>query len=166
MGSLKKKFAGQEVESLRVRTRQGRGPSGTPPCECLVALQPGGSGGVLGCIDLRLPASAASVHPEGVPPGDASGAYLLNVVVAADQRRRGIGRWLMLEGMARAVQVWKAQRLYTHVEADNEAAYQLYAACGFCEQAEEAAAVEGATRLGRLILLVAHASAVRPQAVS
>jgi ribosomal protein S18 acetylase RimI-like enzyme len=55
-----------------------------------------------------------------VPEGDAAGCYLLNVVVAEDCRGRGVGTQLMQAAMQRAVHVWQAQRLYTHVEADNE----------------------------------------------
>jgi ribosomal protein S18 acetylase RimI-like enzyme len=55
-----------------------------------------------------------------VPEGDAAGAYLLNVVVAEEQRGRGVGRAVMRAAMARGMHHWGAQRLYTHVEADNE----------------------------------------------
>lgn len=58
--------------------------------------------------------------PIGVPDSDAGGCYLLNVVVADDLRGQGVGKALMRAAMARAVHAWGAQRLYTHVEADNE----------------------------------------------
>lgn len=56
----------------------------------------------------------------GVPEGDAAGCYLLNVVVAEEQRGLGVGKRVMRAAMSRAVSHWGAQRLYTHVEADNE----------------------------------------------
>ena len=63
---------------------------------------------------LRLRATA------GVPDGDPSGCYLLNVVVNEGHRGMGVGKRVMRAAMARAVNHWGSQRLYTHVEADNE----------------------------------------------
>ncbi len=54
------------------------------------------------------------------PQDDTGGCYLLNVVVREDVRGQGLGRAIMRAAMARAVHTWGAQRLYTHVEADNE----------------------------------------------
>lgn len=61
------------------------------------------SAGVMGCIDIRLPRSASSKHPLGVPNEDAAGAYILNVVVNAEERGRGFGKMLMRAAMSRAV---------------------------------------------------------------
>jgi ribosomal protein S18 acetylase RimI-like enzyme len=85
-----------------------------------VENQPGAAGTVLGCIDTRLPAAVTGLRTVGVPDGDAAGCYLLNVVVLDAVRRRGLGRELMRAAMARAVGMWRAERMYTHVEADNE----------------------------------------------
>lgn len=152
--SFKKQFAAQEMDSLQRRTT--RGINGTAPqTECLVAMQPSSSGQqgpVVGCIDIRLPFTETGVQPLGVPVEDAQGAYILNVVVHEDYRGRGIGRALMLAAMQRAVHVWHASSLYTHVEADNEVAYRLYARCGFQEHSSESK-YRNATNLGRLILL-------------
>jgi ribosomal protein S18 acetylase RimI-like enzyme len=56
----------------------------------------------------------------GVPDGDPAGCYLLNVVVAENIRGQGVGKRVMRAAMHRAVKHWGAERLYTHVEADNE----------------------------------------------
>lgn len=58
--------------------------------------------------------------PAGVPEGDAAGCYLLNVVVAEEHRGLGVGKQVMQAAINRAVRHWGAERLYTHVEADNE----------------------------------------------
>ena len=60
--------------------------------------------GVVGCIDLRPPQSATGKHPSGVPAGDESGSYILNVVVHEEERGRGIGKRLMKAAMTRAVE--------------------------------------------------------------
>lgn len=44
----------------------------------------------------------------------------MNVVVAEEHRGLGVGKQVMRAAMSRAVHHWGAQRLYTHVEADNE----------------------------------------------
>lgn len=163
--SFKKQFAAQEAESLQHRTapRNGRAPQ----CDCLVAVEPseggggggtGGTGGlVVGCIDIRVPMSATGVPPSGVPQGETRGAYLVNVVVDARARGRGVGRALMRAAMARAVEVWGATRLFTEVEAGNDVASALYRGCGFSDYGESSGAHQGASTLGRLILLVAEA---------
>jgi ribosomal protein S18 acetylase RimI-like enzyme len=79
-----------------------------------------GAGVVVGCIDIRLPSSVTGAPAIGVPEGDAQGCYLLNVVVEEDSRGQGLGKSLMRAAIRRAVQQWGAERLYTHVEADNE----------------------------------------------
>lgn len=73
------------------------------------------------CVTLcpRLPCCAVLCYA-GVPDGDTSGCYLLNVVVSEEHRGQGVGKQVMRAAMSRAVQHWGAQRLYTHVEADNE----------------------------------------------
>lgn len=45
---------------------------------------------------------------------------LCSQVVEESLRGQGIGKDLMHEAMKRAVHVWKAGAMYTHVEADNE----------------------------------------------
>ncbi|MEW5304382.1 MAG: hypothetical protein WDW36_006993 [Sanguina aurantia] len=187
--SLKKKYVGQETESLQLRTGRSSGSS-APQVECLVAtLLPGddhtsdssqaldddeldeleeeedsessgrSQGGssspapttsrVVGCIDIKLSRAACGIHPAGVPEEDLQGCYLLNVVVEESLRGQGIGKDLMREAMKRAVHVWKAGAMYTHVEADNEAAYRLYKGCGFHEFSTEN--LYGSTlKLGRL----------------
>jgi ribosomal protein S18 acetylase RimI-like enzyme len=67
-----------------------------------------------------LPPPPAPPCCAGVPDGDSAGCYLLNVVVAEEHRGLGVGKRVMLAAMSRAVNHWGAQRLYTHVEADNE----------------------------------------------
>ncbi|EFJ52658.1 hypothetical protein VOLCADRAFT_120146 [Volvox carteri f. nagariensis] len=148
VGSLKKKFVEQEVESLQQRTtilsRQGK-----PYSECLVAID-SASGAVLACIDMRLPAALNGTHPHGVPQDDPSGCYLLNVVVREDVRGQGLGRGIMQAAMVRAVQLWGAGALYTHVEADNEVAYKLYHSCGF-ERHSADSKYEAASKLGQTV---------------
>ncbi|KAG2447633.1 hypothetical protein HYH02_007551 [Chlamydomonas schloesseri] len=158
VGSLKKKFVEQEVESLQQRTSATSKQSGTPFCECLVAVE-AGSSTVLGCIDMRLPAALSGAHPAGVPADDTGGCYLLNVVVREDVRGQGLGRAIMRAAMARAVRTWGAQRLYTHVEADNEVAYNLYAGCGFTKHSADAR-YDAETKLGQTVLLLAPADLV------
>ena len=46
--------------------------------------------------------------------------FSLVLVVQADLRGRGVGKALMRAAMARAVDIWGALEMYTHVEADNE----------------------------------------------
>jgi ribosomal protein S18 acetylase RimI-like enzyme len=60
------------------------------------------------------------------------GAYILNVVVEEESRGQGIGKALMFEAMSRAVHMWGAKTLYTHVEATNEVG-------GRCEDEEHEA---------------------------
>ncbi|GBF95797.1 hypothetical protein Rsub_08233 [Raphidocelis subcapitata] len=153
--SFKRQFASQEVDSLQQRTapRGGRAQQ----CDCLVAVDAGGA--VVGCIDVRVPQAATGLPASGVPQGEARGAYILNVVVDVPVRGRGVGRRLMRAAMARAVRVWGAERLFTHVEADNDVASALYRGCGF-EQHSGSGAFEGAAQLGRLVLLVAEGSEV------
>ncbi|GLI66022.1 hypothetical protein VaNZ11_009727 [Volvox africanus] len=156
VGSLKKKFVEQEVESLQQRTsimsRQGK-----PYSECLVAAD-ASSGAVLACIDMRLPAALNGTHPHGVPQDDPTGCYLLNVVVREDVRGQGLGQGIMQVAMMRAVQVWGARRLYTHVEADNEVAFRVYHSCGFQQHSTDSK-YEAATKLGQTVLLWAPAEA-------
>ena len=75
---------------------------------------------VAGCIDIRLPRAVTGVQPAGIPADDLRGAYLVNVVVREDSRGRGLGKMLMREAMRRSIDLWGAEHLYTHVEADNE----------------------------------------------
>ncbi|GIL45169.1 hypothetical protein Vafri_2495 [Volvox africanus] len=154
VGSLKKKFVEQEVESLQQRTSI-MSRLGKPYSECLVAVD-ASSAAVLACIDMRLPAALNGTHPHGVPQDDPTGCYLLNVVVREDVRSQGLGRGIMQVAMMRAVQVWGARRLYTHVEADNEVAFRLYHSCGFQQHSADSK-YEAATKLGQTVLLWAPA---------
>ncbi|GAX84216.1 hypothetical protein CEUSTIGMA_g11639.t1 [Chlamydomonas eustigma] len=155
--SLKKKFSRLESESIQMRTRE-EPPLGAPQCECLVAIEgeSSGSAHVLGCIDIRLPKTATTRQPVGVPENDASGCYILNVVVEEDSRGKGLGKKLMRAAMNRAVIKWGSERMYTHVAADNEVAYRLYTSCGF-KQFSADSQYQGALALGRLVLLQASA---------
>ncbi|KAG1672572.1 hypothetical protein FOA52_010673 [Chlamydomonas sp. UWO 241] len=94
----------------------------------------------------------------GVPDADDAGCYLLNVVVDDAFRGRGIGRALMRAAMRRAVDVWGAERLYTHVAADNAVAFWLYTSCGFAEHSIDSK-FANTSMLGKLVLLQAAASA-------
>jgi ribosomal protein S18 acetylase RimI-like enzyme len=145
--SFKRQFASQEADSLQHRTapRGGRAPQ----CDCLVAVEAGGGGAVVGCIDIRVPQAATGLPASGVPPGEPGGAYILNVVVDEPARGRGVGRRLMAAAMARAVRVWGAARLFTHVEADNDVALALYRGCGFREHSGSAA-YAGTSSLGEV----------------
>lgn len=156
VGSLKKKFVEQEMDSLQQRT-SATSRTGQPFAECLVAVDTG-SGAVLGCIDLRLPKALNGSHPQGVPEDDPHGCYLLNVVVREDARGQGLGRGIMRHAMGRAVARWGARQLYTHVEADNEVAYRLYKGCGFDEHSVDSK-YEAASKLGQTVLLRAPATA-------
>jgi ribosomal protein S18 acetylase RimI-like enzyme len=152
VASFKKQFAAQEAEALRQRTSPRPGGSGAPTAECLVALDAGG--GVIACADLRLPAAAVGAHPEGVPAGDARGAYILNVVVRPDCRGAGVGRALMAATVARALGAWAAGSVYTAVAADNDVAFRLYRGAGFAEHKSDGGTLDGALDLGRTVLLV------------
>lgn len=148
--SFKRQFASQEVDSLQHRTVP-RGGGRAQQCDCLVAVSQE-TGLVVGCIDIRVPQAATGLAASGVPPGEPGGAYILNVVVDEGARGRGVGRRLMRAAMARAVRVWGASRLFTHVEAGNDVAMGLYRGCGFSEHSGSPA-VDGAAVLGRLLLL-------------
>lgn len=91
----------------------------------LAAGGPQGPGSCLGTLDVRLLAPEAAGYagrwPDGVPlDGPAPSGYVSNVVVAAAQRGRGLGRQLVAEGVALARQSWGVRCLYCHVETDNE----------------------------------------------
>lgn len=88
----------------------------------LAAGGPQGPGSCLGTLDVRLLSPGAGVRwPDGVPlDGPAPAGYVSNVVVAATQRGRGLGRQLVAEGVALAQRSWGVRRLYCHVETDNE----------------------------------------------
>mmetsp|Transcript_26516 Transcript_26516/g.71692 ORF Transcript_26516/g.71692 Transcript_26516/m.71692 type:complete len:242 (+) Transcript_26516:76-801(+) len=154
--SFKKKFVVQEIESLKERTVAG--PFGQL-CECLLARSEEDGQQVIGCIDIRVPRAVTGKHPAGVPVEDEKGAYILNVVVDEDSRGQGVGKALMREAMNRAVNVWQAENLYTHVEADNEVALHLYLACGF-EEHSSSSKFDSSVSLGKLILLKAGAATV------
>lgn len=96
----------------------------------------------------------------GVPDGDEDGCYLLNVVVSGDHRNQGIGRHLMRAAMARAVHHWGAQRLYTHVEADNDVASSLYKGCGFGEHSSESKYANTSSLGEQTDLFVEHLSRI------
>ncbi|KAF5836974.1 acyl-CoA N-acyltransferase [Dunaliella salina] len=154
--SFKKKFVAQEMESLKERTVAG--PYGQL-CECLLARPEEDGQQVIGCIDIRVPRAVTGKHPAGVPAEDEKGAYILNVVVEEDSRGQGVGKALMREAMSRAVKIWQAENLYTHVEADNEVALHLYLTCGFKEQSSSSR-FDSSVSLGKLLLLKAGAEAV------
>lgn len=55
---------------------------------------------------------------------DEDGAYVLNVVVDREWRRRGLGREIMTAAI-RAATVRRAQRIYTEVDTDNMVRFAL-----------------------------------------
>ncbi len=57
-------------------------------------------------------------------------AEILSIGVVPKFQRRGVGT-LMIEGLARAAKRAEAKRLFLEVAADNQAAFDLYRACGF-----------------------------------
>lgn len=68
----------------------------------------------------------------------------------------------MRAAVQQSVQRWHAKRVYTCVDADNDVAYRLYKGCGFSEATAvggDAASFDGASTLGRVILLKLQPSA-------
>jgi ribosomal-protein-alanine N-acetyltransferase len=58
--------------------------------------------------------------------------HLLNLCVAPDRQRRGIGRYLLEQALVISL-AQKAQRFFLEVRPSNEAARMLYAHAGFSE---------------------------------
>ena len=52
---------------------------------------------------------------------DPDGAFVLNVVVKETMRGNGVGQALMTAASELATNSWQAQRLFTHVDCNNEA---------------------------------------------
>lgn len=144
--TFKRQFAEQELQSLRARTGPAA-PQGQ--CVCLVALD--AHGDVQGCVDVRPPACHSGTLPKGVTNDDAQGGYLLNVVVAEAHRRQGLGARLVGAAGEHASALG-AQRLYTHVDAQNDVALRLYERCGFV-QCASVGGLQG-TKVGQQLALV------------
>lgn len=149
--TFKRQFAEQELQSLRSRTGIDRPVAPHAQCVCLVALD--ALGNVQGCVDVRPPACHSGALPKGVTNDDTKGGYLLNVVVAEEHRRQGVGAQLVWAAGQHAVRALGAERLYTHVDAQNEVALRLYERCGFV-QCDAVGGLEG-TAVGRQLALVA-----------
>ena len=76
-------------------------------------------------------------------------AYVSDVSVLPQMRRRGVGRALVLAAVRYALGAGGgAAAVYIHVDEDNPAACALYARCGFVEEARESPQ-EAARRAGR-----------------
>lgn len=155
--SFKRQFAEQELSSLMVRTSntlRPLGPGSRQPCLCLVAVE-AASGDVVGCVDVRPPKQVTGCLPKGVPNDDLA-AYMLNVVVAEDSRERGLGTQLIGAACKVVVDRWGGQRMFTHVDAQNDVACRLYSRCGFepCAAGETEAEGVAGTTLGKQIWMM------------
>ncbi|CAD7700244.1 unnamed protein product [Ostreobium quekettii] len=145
--SFKTKFARQEAESLTSRTTTK--PTGYPGTVCLVATD--GDASVVGGLDVRLPRTLSGDHPEGVPTEDGSGCFVVNVVVDENRRGQGIGGELMRAAVSMATD-WGATNAYTHVDATNTAALNLYSKYGF-KEVSCVDALDSTATLGKTLLL-------------
>ncbi|BFI24556.1 hypothetical protein MPTK2_1g12680 [Marchantia polymorpha subsp. ruderalis] len=104
---------------------------------------------VVGTLDLNqglsLPGEVMGERPTG-PEADVKRAYLSNVCVAEEVRRRGVGMELV-EYAKETAKLWGIRYLYVHVVADNISARKLYEKAGFEYESEES--VKEARSLGR-----------------
>tara|TARA_B100000674_G_C37741486_1_gene869089 strand:- start:603 stop:947 length:345 start_codon:yes stop_codon:yes gene_type:complete len=94
---------------------------------------------VVGSLDLNigawLPAEPLrGALPEAAP--ETGRAYLSNVCVAPQARRRGLAAGMLAHAEARAREEGVSD-LYVHVVAENAPALQLYLNCGFEVESEE-----------------------------
>ncbi|KAK9816463.1 hypothetical protein WJX72_000602 [[Myrmecia] bisecta] len=87
-------------------------------------------------------------------------AYIANMCVAAEARRRQVGG-VMLEAARSTARAWGVGAMYVHTMAVNEAARQFYAAAGFVVEKEESSneahyrghCLDGVEGRGRTVLL-------------
>ena len=80
-------------------------------------------------------------------------AYVFNLCVSEDHRRRGVARAILREAESVAASLG-VRYMYVHVEAHNDAAVALYAAGGFAFEKEETEDVARRLRRPRRQLLV------------
>lgn len=102
-------------------------PAASTPC-----------GRLLGTVDLSIQELQLPSH------AIAGGLYLSHMAVAAEARRRGIGRELLREASACAARRGE-ECIYLHVEPQNAAAIGLYEASGFDRQRDGVAPFAGFT---------------------
>ncbi|KAL2650352.1 hypothetical protein R1flu_018480 [Riccia fluitans] len=104
---------------------------------------------LVGTLDLNqgpsLPGEIMGEHPTG-PEAEYRRAYLSNVCVAKEVRRRGVGMVLVEHAKTTAKQ-WGISDLYVHVVVENISARKLYEKAGFVYEKEES--VKEARNLGR-----------------
>ncbi|KAG6543994.1 hypothetical protein Mapa_014618 [Marchantia paleacea] len=104
---------------------------------------------VVGTLDLNqglsLPGEVMGECPTG-PEADVKRAYLSNVCVAEEVRRRGVGMELV-EYAKESAKLWGISYLYVHVVVENISARKLYEKAGFEYEKEES--VKEARSLGR-----------------
>jgi len=146
---LEAKLAGEDAgsEHLRVLALLAALPSseleGGGEAELDRSCQLGGGAGgpeaVVGSLDLNigawLPAEPLrGALPEAAP--ETGRAYLSNVCVAPQARRRGLAAGMLAHAEARAREEGVSD-LYVHVVAENAPALQLYLNCGFEVESEE-----------------------------
>eukprot|EP00803_Ostreobium_quekettii_P009760 evm.model.scf_182.7 EVM.evm.TU.scf_182.7 scf_182:59403-61849(+) len=110
-----------------------------------------GDASVVGGLDVRLPRTLSGDHPEGVPTEDGSGCFVVNVVVDENRRGQGIGGELMRAAVSMATD-WGATNAYTHVDATNTAALNLYSKYGF-KEVSCVDALDSTATLGKTLLL-------------
>ncbi|XP_010438511.1 PREDICTED: uncharacterized protein LOC104722104 [Camelina sativa] len=96
---------------------------------------------VVGSLDLNqcrwLPDEIAGTKPEGIGV-DFSRAYVINVCVAKELHRNGVG-YKLIEKSKEVGREWGITDMYVHVTVDNEAAKRLYMKSGFEQETSEPA---------------------------
>ncbi|HIK23077.1 MAG TPA: GNAT family N-acetyltransferase [Thermosynechococcus sp. M3746_W2019_013] len=104
-------------QDLRDRWQRER-----PHYHCWLAIMPiGGASRCVGSVEVQLREIKGQPNP-----------YLSNLAVHPDYRRRGIGRRLLQAVETHLYAIYSDYSdLYLHVLAQNQAARQLYARCGF-----------------------------------